>query len=95
MFARVTTYKMKPESIETATAILHQMKAQIMALPGMKQFINTINADGSGCVISIVESKEISDANEAATQAIWSHYKDHLTAVPEATGYEVIVDWKN
>ena len=95
MHARVTHYKMKPESIETATAMLHSMKDQIMALPGMKQFINSINADGTGCVIAIVESREISEANEPATQSIWAQYSDHLLAVPEANGFDVIVDWSN
>jgi hypothetical protein len=95
VFARVTRYRMKPESIETATAMLHAMKAQIMALPGMKQFINTVNSDGSGCVIAIVESRAISEANEPATQTIWAQYKDHLLAPPTADGFEVIVDWRN
>ena len=95
MHMRVTHYKMKPEAIETATAMLHEMKPQIMALPGMQQFINTINSDGSGCVISVVESREISDANEAAVQSIWALYSDFLQAVPEASGFDVIVDWRN
>ena len=73
MHIRVTDYKMKPESIETATAMLQEMKAQIMALPGMKHSTNTINADGSGCVIAKVESREILEVNESATQSIWAH----------------------
>jgi hypothetical protein len=95
MHIRVTHYKMKPELIETATAMLHEMKTQIMALSGMKQFINSINADGSGCVIAMVESREVSEANEPATQSIWAHYSDQLLAVPETDAYDVIVDWSN
>lgn len=95
MHMRVTHYKMKPEAVETATGMLHEMKAQIMALPGMHQFINSINADGTGCVISVVESREISEANEPAVQSIWAHYSDFLQAVPEANGFDVIVDWRN
>lgn len=95
MHIRVTHYKMKPEAIEAATAMLHEMKSQIMALPGMHQFINSINADGTGCVVSMVESREISEANEPAVQSIWAHYSDHLLAVPEAIGLDVIVDWRN
>jgi hypothetical protein len=95
MHIRVTHYKMKPEAIETATAMLHEMKAQIMGLPGMKQFINSINSDGSGCVIAMVESREVSEANEPAVQSIWTHYSDYLLAIPEAEGFDVIVDWSN
>lgn len=45
MHIRVTHYKMKPDAIEAAIANLHEMKSQIMALPGTHQFINSMNAD--------------------------------------------------
>jgi hypothetical protein len=35
MFARVTKYRMKPECIEAAKAKLHELKPQIMGMPGM------------------------------------------------------------
>ena len=38
MHVRVTHYKMKPESIAAATALLEQIKGQIMGLQGLKQF---------------------------------------------------------
>ena len=95
MFVRVTHYSMKPDVIEQATAQLNQMKQQIMALPGTQQFINSVNADGSGCVITIVESREISDANQGAVQAIWAHFGDFLTAAPEPQGFDVVVNWSN
>ena len=56
MYARVTRFKMKQGSVEQAKGMIEPMKAQIMGLPGVVQFINTINDDGSGCVISINES---------------------------------------
>ncbi|WP_298917887.1 hypothetical protein [uncultured Roseobacter sp.] len=50
---------MKPESVSAMTGILNDLKEQVMALPRLQQFINTINEDGSGCVIAIVENQEI------------------------------------
>ena len=70
MHMRVTHYKMKPDAMEAATAKLHDIKAQIMALPGMHQFTNSANADGTGCIVSLVESREISEANQSAVQAV-------------------------
>ncbi|MGH1407761.1 MAG: hypothetical protein ACRBBJ_14490 [Rhodomicrobiaceae bacterium] len=93
MYARVTHYKMKPESVEIATAMLEQMKDPIMSLPGLKQFINSINADGTGCVYTIVESKEISDANQNAVASIWAQFSEHLEQAPEAQGFDVIANW--
>lgn len=95
MYARVTHYRMKPESVESGTALLHEMKDRIMALPGLIHFINSVNADGSGCVISIVESKETSDANAEAVQAIWAAFADHLAGAPEMNGFDVIANWSN
>ncbi len=43
MFARITRYRMKPESVESAKAKLIELKPQIMSLPGMKNFINVMN----------------------------------------------------
>ena len=95
MYARVTRYKMKADKVADAEALIEQMKPQIMALPGMKRFVNVRNADGSGYVLSFVESEEISNQNAAAVQAIWGHFKDHLEAMPTPEGYDVFCDWSN
>jgi hypothetical protein len=92
MFARVTKYRMKPESMDDSIALLNELKPQIMALPGMIQFINVANDDGNGYVISIVESKEISDANQEKVAAIWSRFGDYLAAAPEPAGYNVLMN---
>ncbi len=93
MFARVTRYQMKPGLVEDAMTRLEQMKPTIMGLPGMRQFINTINADGTGCVIALVESREVSESNEEAVAQLWTQFADHLAAPPEASGFEVVANW--
>ncbi|WP_425656209.1 hypothetical protein [Roseobacter sp. EG26] len=77
------------------TGILNDLKEQVMALPGLQQFINTINEDGSGCVISIVENQEISDSNASAVAALWANFQDHLVAPPTAKGYDLLANWRN
>jgi len=95
MFARITRYKMKPESRDAATELLNSLRDQIMGMPGMHNFVNVMNADGSGCVISVVENEESSDANAERVAALWSHFSDYLEAPPEAEGYDVIANWSN
>ena len=92
MFARITRYRMKPESVDAAMAMLEQLKPQIMALPGLLNFINVMNADGSGVVISVIESEEISDANQDKVAALWGQFGDHLVGPPEAEGYNVLMN---
>jgi hypothetical protein len=86
---------MKSGSVETAKDMVHQMKDQIMALPGMEQFINTVNSDGSGCVVALVESQAISEANEDNVIAIWALFCDHLESPPEPDGFEFFANWSN
>lgn len=95
MFARVTEYKMKSGSRDAATETLNAMKSQIMAMPGMLQFINVMNEDGSGCVVALVENEETSNANAEAAAAAWAQFLDVLEATPSPKGYDVIANWTN
>ena len=95
MFARVTKYKMKPGSREAATALMNQLKGEIMGMPGMHNFVNVMNDDGSGYVISIVENEATSDANAEKVKALWGQFSEHLESVPTPEGYDVIANWAN
>ncbi|MDU8913389.1 hypothetical protein [Aestuariicoccus sp. MJ-SS9] len=95
MFARVTKYKMKPGSRDAATALLNQLKEKIMAMNGMHNFVNVMNEDGSGYVISVVESQETSDANAEKVAALWGQFADYLESPPTPEGYDVIANWAN
>ncbi len=95
MYMRVTHYRMKPNAVEAAKAMLEQMKVQVMGIPGMLRFTNAINDDGVGCVVAVVESKETSDASQESVTAAWAAFADLLDGVPEAQGFEVFVDWSN
>lgn len=95
MFMRVTHYRMKPNAIPAAKAMLEQMKDQVMSMPGMIRFTNSINEDGSGCVVAVVESKELSDANAGRVADAWAAFADHLDGMPQPHGFEVFADWSN
>lgn len=95
MFVRVTHYKMKPESIEAGKQLMLDLKPQIMALEGLKTFVNALNDDGEGCVLSIVENRATSEANAAKVSALWAEFADHLAEPPKPGGFEVFVNWSN
>ncbi len=95
MYARVTRYKMKPGSVDAARAEMERSKADIMAQPGMLQFVNVMNPDGSGYIVALVESRERSEANAETVRELWGRFKDHLEAAPAPEGFEVIADWKS
>ena len=62
MFARVSTFKMKPDRIAEGEDKLKELLPQIMAMPGLKCFTNVIDAEGNGVVMSVIESEDISEA---------------------------------
>lgn len=93
MFMRVTKYRMKPDRIADATAKLETMKDKIMAMPGVVRWVNSVNEDGAGCVVALVESREISEGNANAVAEAWSHFTEYLESPPEAEGYDVVVHW--
>ncbi len=95
MFARVTPYKMKPGSRNDATALMEQLKDRIMGMPGMHNFINVQNEDGSGYVIAVVESRATSDANAETVKALWGEFAHHLESMPVPEGYDVMANWAN
>lgn len=95
MFSRVTPYQLKDGERDAAIATMNEMKADIMALPGLKQFINVLGEDGRGFVISVVESQETSDANMERVKALWGRMGPHLAAMPVPEGGEVVADWSN
>jgi len=86
---------MKPDSKQAATELMHSLKDQIMGMPGIHNFVNVMNEDGSGYVIAVVESEASSDANNEKVAALWSQFSDHLLATPKPVGYDVVANWRN
>lgn len=95
MFARVTRFKMKESAVDAAKELMVGMKGDVMALPGMKQFINVMNSDGDGYVIALVSDRATSDANAEQVRALWGRFADHLEAMPVPEGYDVQENWVN
>lgn len=95
MFARVTKYKTKPDSIANATALLNTLQPRIMGLPGVQQVINVIDADGHGYVISLSDSEAVADANAAKVAEIWAGFAPYLEAPPTPRGFDVTANWSN
>lgn len=94
MYARITPFKMKPGSKEDAVKIMNRVKADILGLPGMKHFINVMNDDGKGYVISLTELSETPPDLQEKINAIWANFSDHLESAPTPESYGVLADWK-
>ena len=78
MFVRITKYKIKDGSQDSAVDIMNGLKREIMALPGMVQFINSMDDDGNGHVIAVVDNRKVSEANAPRIREIWANFADLL-----------------
>ena len=47
MFARITRFQLKPGTRDAAMATMESMKADIMALPGLKEFCLLYTSDAA------------------------------------------------
>lgn len=95
MYARISTYKMKPESIAAAKAKLQELLPTIMAMDGMVTFTNVIDDDGNGIVVSVVASEQQSNANQAQVAKVWAEFSDFLVEPPVIGGYSVLAHESN
>lgn len=95
MFARVTNFKMKAEDLDDATALVNSLRDQILGLPGLHQFINVINQDGRGYILSFYDSEAVANANPGKVAEIWLAFASHLEVPPSAAGFDVVANWSN
>jgi hypothetical protein len=95
MFVRITRYQMRPDAIATATAKLRAMQDKIMSMPGAVQHLNVLNPDGNGYVVTVSESREISDSNAEHVAALWAEFAEFMAAPPEpqGDGFDVVANW--
>lgn len=93
MYARMTPFKLKPDSRDEAVKIMSGLKNEILGLEGMKHFVCATDNSGSGYVVSLVDSKEASDANTLRVKEIWSNFAGMLEQSPTPAGYEVLAAW--
>jgi hypothetical protein len=95
MQARITRFKMKPEAAAAARTLMHALKPDILALPGMLHFVAAMNEDGSGYTVAMIEDAAGSSAESVdAVRALWHRFHDHLETVSAPEIYDALADWR-
>lgn len=93
MFARITPFKMKPDALKKASEMVKGMESEIMGMPGMMHFTCSMDAEGNGYIVALVESEERSNANMPKVKEIWAKFFEMLETPPEPRGYPVVAHW--
>ena len=95
MFARVTKFKCKPDSLADAKAHLNAVRDRILGLAGLHQFLNVVDADGHGYTISVWDSEASATANAGHVAEIWSGLAPHMDGPLQPGSYNVAVNLTN
>lgn len=95
MIARITPYRIRPDTIGAATDLMDTLKDRIMGLRGIRQCVCTVNADGAGYVVALVDSLDDVKANEPEAEKIWAGFADFLVEPPSPADYDVSANWTN
>ena len=93
MYVQLSHYQIKPGHRSACIELMNRLKPQIMALPGLKQFLNVINDDDSGYVLAVMASQEQAQKNEGRVRELWTAFAAHLTQLPAVEGHEILADW--
>lgn len=87
MHARITRFRIKPESLSEVTARLPHLRGMISKIPGGLFNYAVWNDDGVGATFAVYESKDAADAAGSQIAEIWGALADHLAAPPEFESY--------
>jgi quinol monooxygenase YgiN len=95
MYARITTYHCKTETMDDAIALFKKMKPEIMRIPGLKHLFHTGNQDGNCALIGIYNSREAAEAATESAKAFFDRFAEYIDSELQPLGYEVLVHGTN
>ena len=90
MYARLTRYKIKPEHIDEARALVNEMGSAGIDSAGVFQLINLGRDDGSGVLIAIYQSQEDAARVSDRIKQAWKQIIPFLDRTPEPDEFDVI-----
>ena len=90
MFARVTTYQGKTDSVGEMESRLDGIASQVSAIPGVANVHTLWNDDGSGMTVAIYDSEAAATAAATTIQGIWGGLADLLAGPPSAATYSSV-----
>jgi hypothetical protein len=90
MFARMTTFHVRPERLEDFREWRRENEAEIFAQPGLRHWIGMIGEDGQAFVIAIYDDVQAACDALPAAPALWSRFADMVEGEPTARFLEVV-----
>jgi hypothetical protein len=90
MFARMTTFRVKPDRLEDFRKWRLEHEAEIFAQPGLHHWIGMMGEDGQAFVVALYDDVEAACDALPAARALWARFADMVEGEPTARFLEVV-----
>ena len=90
MFARLTTFRVKPDRLEDFRRWRIENEAEIYAQPELRQWIGLISEDGQAFVLAIFDDVQAACHSLPTARALWTRFADMVDGEPRARFLDVL-----
>jgi hypothetical protein len=91
MYARVSSFQIKPDKIAEMRAAMPAAGAKLKAIPGIVECKTCWDESGKGIVFAIYQTQQHAEGSADAVRNVWGGLMGYLAAPPAlSTGKEVI-----
>ncbi|HZH53260.1 MAG TPA: hypothetical protein VEZ16_15430 [Microvirga sp.] len=89
MYARLTTFRVKPDKIEELRRWREENEAAIYAQPGLRQWIGMMDTSGEFFVVAIFDDEKAARDALPQARALWAQMAPMVEGEPTARFLEV------
>lgn len=90
MFARLTTFRIKPDRLEDFRTWRRANETEIYAQPGLRHWIGLVSEDGQAFVVAIFDGVQAACDAAPAARALWNQFADMVDEEPTSRFLEVM-----
>lgn len=88
MYARVTKFQGKADTMSEMQGRLEGIASQVKAIPGVVSVYTAWKGEGAGLVFAVYESEAVATAAAENIKGIWGGLADLLAGPPEADFFD-------
>jgi quinol monooxygenase YgiN len=90
MYARLTTFRVKPDKFDEMRRWREQNESAIYAQPGLRQWIGLMDQSGEIFVVSLFDDEKAARDSMQAVRSLWSQMAPMLEGEPTARYLDVM-----
>ena len=90
MYARLTTFRVKPDKIDEMRRWRQANEAAIYGQPGLRQWTGLMDEKGEVCVLSVFDDERAARESMSYVRTLWGQMAPMLDGEPTARFFDVM-----